>query len=36
MGVDAGDRVMGAARLGEKEEDEKPPDEGEDDARRDG
>jgi len=36
IGVDAGERVMGAARLAEKDEDDRPPDEGEDDARRDG
>jgi len=32
IGVDAGERVVGAARLGEKDEDDKPIDEGEDHA----
>jgi DNA gyrase subunit A len=32
IGVDAGERVVGAARLGEKDEDDKPVDEGEDHA----
>ena len=36
IGVDVGERVVGAARLGEKDEDEKAADEGEADARRDG
>jgi DNA gyrase subunit A len=33
IGVDAGERVVGAARLAEKDEDDKPADSGEDDAR---
>jgi DNA gyrase subunit A len=36
IGVDVGERVVGAARLGEKDEDEKTPDDGETDAGRDG
>jgi DNA gyrase subunit A len=36
IGVDAGERVMGAARLAEKDEDDRSLDEGEDDARQDG
>jgi hypothetical protein len=33
IGVDAGERVVGAARLGEKDEDEKPVEEVGDDVR---